>query len=107
MTERETELIQNLESAMADISVSAVVDLCKEFLFPRKEFEKAELLLLERVGIQPLATSKIIDLTLGQLYIELDEIPRAKRFLTEASSSKVTEISSKAHEILETLSNSS
>lgn len=107
MTERETELTNDLLSASADTSVKAAVDLCHEYLFPRKEFEKAELLLLERVGIQTFAANKVVDLTLAELYLHLEETPRAKRFLAVAKTSGLAEISEKAEELLASIESSS
>jgi len=103
MTEREEELRESLKSSNAETSVNAALDLVKEFLFPRKEFTTAELILLERIGLQSTYHGNPIELALGQLYIGLEEFPRAKRFLEVAKSSKNEEISSQALVLLETI----
>jgi hypothetical protein len=107
MTEREEELANNLNSANAETSVLSAIELCDDFLFPRKEFEKAELILLERVGVQTMMMGNIVELALGEVYIGLEELPRAKRFLESAVVSKVEEIRSRAQELLASIESSS
>jgi len=107
MTEREEELTNNLKSADAETSVLCAIELCHDFLFPRKEFEKAELILLERVGVQAMMMGNIIELALGEVYIGLEEFPRAKRFLEPAAASKIEEIRTRAQELLASIESSS
>ena len=107
MTERETELTENLTSANAETSIRAAVDLCNEFLLPRKEFIKAELILLERLGLQGISFGNVIELTLGKTYIGLEELPRAMRFLEVVTSSSNEQTSTEAKELLESIQSSS
>ncbi|CAN2189702.1 hypothetical protein MCEMRE217_00489 [Candidatus Nanopelagicaceae bacterium] len=107
MTERETELIENVASKSAETSISAVVDLCNEFLLPRKEFAKAELLLLEQVGLQTISSGNVIELTLAKTYIGLEELPRAKRFLEVVISSSSEQTSAEAKDLLASMQSSS
>lgn len=104
MTERELELTEKTDSADSTVAIEAAVALCKEFLFPRNEFEKAEYLLFGLAGFQSSSLGFIIELTLGEAYIGMKELARAKRFLEIASASGVESVQSEATRILETIS---
>ena len=107
MTERESELTLKSKSPIAATAIEATVALCREFLFLRKEFEAAEILLLERVGIQGSTFGYILELYLGELYISMNEISRARRFLEYASSSADDSIREHAKELLKSLEGAS
>jgi hypothetical protein len=100
MTQRETELLEQSQSENVKTSIEATVALCKEILFPRGDYEKAEFLLLEKVGLQGSIFGYILELTLGEAYISMKEISRAKRFLEIAQSSEEETIRTKATELI-------
>ncbi len=104
MTDRELELTEKTESADSIIAIEAAVALCKEFLFPRKEFEKAEYLLFGLAGLQVNSLGFVIELTLGEAYIGMDEGARAKRFLEIARSSAIDSVQGEATRLLGTIS---
>jgi hypothetical protein len=103
MTDREIELLEDCKHEDAERAVNAVVALCKEFLFVRKEYERAEFLLLEKVGIQSPRAGYILELNLGETYLEMNELTRAKRFLEIASASRVDVTKDRASELLKAL----
>lgn len=104
MTDRELELTEKTESTDSTIAIEAAVALCKEFLFPRKEFERAEYLLFGLAGFQSNSLGFIIELTLGEAYIGMGEITRAKRFLEIALASGIDSVQGEATGLLETIS---
>jgi hypothetical protein len=104
MTDRELELTELAQSTDSTIAIESAVALCKEFLFARKEFEKAELILFELAGFQGKSLGYIIELTLGQVYIGMGESTRAKRFLEIARASTVDRVRGEAVRLLETIS---
>jgi hypothetical protein len=103
MTDRESELTQLAKGDDIIVAVESGVALCKEFLFVRGEFEQAEYLLFGLAGIQSTALGYIIELTLGEAYIGMDERTRAQRFLEIAQDSRVDSVRIEATRLLETL----
>jgi hypothetical protein len=107
MTEQEKQLRQDLLSADFETRITAAVSLTENILFERNDFEESELILLDVLGFQSPKSGNIIELMLGQLYIKMNELPRAKRFLLIAQSSRDEVVMQKAKELLEFTSNSS
>lgn len=99
MTNRESELLENLRSPNVDISIESAVNLCHEFLFPREALEEAEYLLLEQVGLQRTLHGNIIELTLAETYFKMGEFSRGTRFLETARNSNVDSVRQKACEL--------
>jgi hypothetical protein len=107
MTEQEKQLRQDLLNADFETRITAAVSLTENILFERNDFEESELILLDVLGFQSTKSGNIIELMLGQLYIKMSELPRAKRFLLIAQSSRDEVVMQKAKELLEFTSNSS
>lgn len=101
MTTREEQLLEDSKSLNIDTSIEAVVNLCKEFLFPRSEYEKAEYLLFEKVGFQVSTHGYILEITLAEGYFKMGEISRAKRFLETALLSSLDSVRDKASQLRE------
>ena len=80
--------------------IAAAVALCTVFLFAKEAFEEAELILLEKVGLQSLQDGYVIELTLGDLYIRMKENSRAARFLTVAGTSPNEAIRQQANNLM-------
>ena len=104
MTNRETELREELESGAPATAVATAVALCREFLFDAGSNEEAEKVLLDALGKQSKEDGYIVQLLLAQLYIKMGETPRARRLLTHPLESSNEEIMSLATQLLETLS---
>jgi hypothetical protein len=107
MTDQEKQLRDDLLSSNFETRIQAAVALTESFLFERNDFEEAEMVLLGVLGLQSPASGNIIELTLGQLYLKMDELPRAKRFLLIAQSSRNESIKGKASELLDFTTSSS
>jgi hypothetical protein len=99
MTNRESELLENLKSSNVDTAIESAVSLCHEFLFPRGAFEEAEYLLFEQAGLQGTFHGNIIELTLAETYFKMGEFSRGTRFLETARSSNVDSVRQKASEL--------
>jgi thioredoxin-like negative regulator of GroEL len=103
MTNRETELREELESGAPATAVATAVALCREFLFDAGSYEEAEKVLLDVVGKQSKEDGYIVELHLAELYLKMDESPRARRLLTHPLESSNEEVKSLATQLLETL----
>jgi len=103
MSGRELMLRDKVASDKSTEGVAAAVELCTEFLFANEAFEEAELILLDKVGLQSLQDGFVLELTLGDLYIRMKEDSRASRFLAVASGSSNEVIKRRADELLEKL----
>jgi hypothetical protein len=103
MSDRELILREKVASDQSSEGITAAVELCTEFLFAKESFEEAELILLEKVGLQSLRDAFTLELTLGDLYIRMKENSRATRFLAIASNSSNEVIKRRADELLEKL----
>jgi hypothetical protein len=87
MSERELELRNKVANGESNEAIASAIALCTEFLFVREDFEEAELILLEKVGLQSFKDGYALELTLGDLYIRMEENSRASRFLDIARTS--------------------
>lgn len=105
MTSREEELREILKDTDDEKAIQAAIDLCKEILFVNKNYGAAENVLLEVVGRQSLRDGYIIQVLLGELYINIGEITRAKRFLNTATNSSKDDVKKMADELLKTIEN--
>jgi hypothetical protein len=103
MSDRELMLRDKVANDQSSEGIAAAVELCTEFLFAREALEEAELILLEKVGLQSLRDAFTLELTLGDLYIRMRENSRASRFLSIARSSSDGAIKQRANELLEKL----
>lgn len=103
MTNQENELRAQLKDADQEIAVKAAVKLCREILHPESRWEESEMVLLGAVGLQSPSDGQIINLLLGQTYVQMDEIPRAIRFFERAAESSDSEIKSQAENSLNEL----
>lgn len=88
MTDREAELREMLNNADDQTLVETAVALVDEFLIARGDLEAIEMTLLRVLGRQGSTAGLSIHLKLGELYIQMGEPSRAKRFLTIATSSR-------------------
>ena len=98
MTQREDERRETALHGQQGDAIQATVDLANEFLIPAGSFVEAEQLLMEKIGLQTLREGHILELTLGELYIRMQEISRARRFLEVAKSSGIELVSQRASE---------
>lgn len=103
MNEREETLRYRIAKGFPADAITSAIELCNDFLIPRGDFEEAEFLLLEKIGLQTLKEGFILELTLGELYVKIQEIPRAKRFLEVAVKSGIESIRTQAATVLEGL----
>ena len=103
MTDEEAKLREEVLLGNSMQSVPAAVALAKDYLIPAGKYEDAESVLFDVAGLQISATGHLVQLTLGELYIKMNELPRAERFLNIAASSSEDEIRRKATELLESL----
>jgi thioredoxin-like negative regulator of GroEL len=105
MTEREAQLQEEVLLGNSTQSVPAAVELVRDYLIPAGKFEEAESVLFDVAGLQLSATGHLIQLTLGELFIKMNELPRAERFLTIAARSSEDEVRAEANRLLESLKN--
>jgi hypothetical protein len=103
MSQREIELRETALHGQQGEAIQATVDLVNEFLSPAGSFVEAEQLLMEKIGLQTLREGHILELTLGELYIAMKEISRARRFLEVAKASGIESITQRAGEQLANL----
>jgi thioredoxin-like negative regulator of GroEL len=99
MTNRERELREELESGAPATAVATAVALCREFLFISGEHDEAERLLLDALGKQSKEDGYIVQLLLAELYLKMDETPRAQRLLKFPLESSNEEIKSMAMQL--------
>ena len=99
MTVNEVDLMDALKSDNDEKVIQAAISLCREFLFPSHKYSEAEFILLEAIGRQSNQDGYIIQLLLAELYINIGEISRAKRFLAQASKSSNEDVKKKADEL--------
>ena len=101
MTKSEKELRTELHDQDSTIAVTSTVALVKEHLIPQGRFEESESLLLNALGLQNVQAGFVVQLTLGELYNQMNEISRARRFLSWAAESSKQEISDEANRLLQ------
>jgi hypothetical protein len=101
MTKSEEGLRAELHHQDAKIAVSAAVSLVKEYLIPQGRLEESESVLLTALGLQVVDSGLIVQLTLGEVYTKMNEVPRARRFLSWATESSRQEISEEANRLLQ------
>ena len=99
MTNRETELREELESGAPATAVATAVALCREFLFVSGAFDEAEKVLLDAVGKQSKEDGYIVELHLAELYLKMDESLRAQRLLKFPLASSNDEVKRLATEL--------
>jgi len=107
MSDEEKKHREDLLSSNFETRVDAAVALTELFLLERNDLEESEVVLLDVLGLQSPSAGYVIELTLGRVYIKMDELPRAKRFLLTAQTSKDEVIAREATEFLEFIENSS
>jgi thioredoxin-like negative regulator of GroEL len=103
MTSRETELRDGLKSTVESEVLKAGLELANDHLIPRGDFAEAETILLEVLGLQTYSDGFIVQLSLAELYIKMDEIPRAKRFLKTVATSSNEANKTKADALIKDL----
>ena len=101
MTENESKLRELVTSDNASEAIDSAVTLYTAFLSVRGELEEAEFFLLSVIGLQSISHGFIVELSLGEIYLDMKEYPRAKRFLEVAEKSSQEAISKRATELLE------
>jgi tetratricopeptide (TPR) repeat protein len=101
MTENETKLRESVVSDNASEAIDAAVSLYTAYLAVRGELEEAEFFLLSVIGLQAISHGFIVELSLGEIYLDMKEYPRAKRFLEVALKSSQESVSKRASELLE------
>jgi len=99
MIEEEVQLHEATKSDDFPIAIESALLLCSNFLYVRGELTDAEIVLLTVLGKQSVADGYVIELNLAEIYLKMDEIPRAKRFLETAQSSKVESVYHRAVEL--------
>jgi len=99
MTTREEQLRDELKSADDQIAVDAAVALWSDLLSNVKAYEEAETVLLGVLGKQSTADGFMVQLCLAELYVHLNEHPRALRFLKLPLTSSIDLIKKAAEEM--------
>jgi hypothetical protein len=84
MTSREEELRASLKSSVEADVLKAALELANDLLIPRGDYVEAETILLEVVGLQTHSDGYVVQRSLGELYIFMQEFARSERFLTIA-----------------------
>jgi tetratricopeptide (TPR) repeat protein len=97
----ETNLRELVIGDNASEAIDAAVSLYTAYLSVRSELEEAEFFLLSVIGLQAISHGFIVELTLGEIYLNMKEYPRAKRFLEVAVKSSQESVSKRASELLE------
>ena len=87
--------------------IDSAIALYKNYLSGRGDLEEAEYFLLIVVGLQSTSHGFIVELTLGEIYFEMKEYPRARRFLEVAQTSTQEPVSQRANEVLELIEKAS
>ena len=105
MTATELQLRETIAGNDWSAAIDAAVSLYRNFLSIRGDYVEAELVLLSVLGLQSTANGFIIELTLGEIYIEMNELSRAKRFLETAQASSQEFLRQRASELLAGLEN--
>lgn len=85
MTTREEELRGKLTSHNEAEVLKAALELANELLIPRGDYAEAETILLEVLGIQTHSDGFVVQRSLGELYIFMQEFSRSERFLAIAA----------------------
>jgi hypothetical protein len=80
--------------------IDSAIALSRNYLSGRGDLEEAEYFLLSVAGLQSTSHGFIVELNLGEIYFEMKEYPRARRFLEVARSSAQEPVSQKASEVL-------
>lgn len=99
MIEEEVQLHEATKSDDFSLAIESALLLCSNFLYLRGELANAEIVLLGVLGKQSISDGYVIELNLAELYLKLDEIPRAQRFLEAAQSSRVESVHNRAAEL--------
>jgi hypothetical protein len=99
MNEEEVKLREAIKGDDFSLAVESALLLCSNFLYLRGELADAEIVLLEVLGKQSITDGYVIELNLAELYVKIDEIPRAKRFLETAQGSRVESVNNRAGEL--------
>ena len=100
MKENEDKLRELVIGDNASEAIDAAVSLCTAYLSVRGELEEAEFYLLSVLGLQSISHGFIVELSLGEIYLDMKEYPRATRFLEVAVTSKQESVSKRAIELL-------
>lgn len=100
MTENEIKLRELVTSDNASEAIDSAINLYTTYLSVRGELEEAEYILLSVIGLQSNSHGYIVELSLGEIYLQMKEYPRAKRFLEIAQESPQEAISKRASELL-------
>ena len=101
MTENESKLRELVISENSSEAIDSAVTLYTAYLSVRGELEEAEFFLLSVIGLQSMSHGYIVELSLGEIYLQMKEYPRAKRFLEIAQASSQEVVSKRAGELLE------
>ena len=88
-------------------AIDSAIALYKNYLSGRGDLEEAEYFLLSVAGLQGTAHGFIVELTLGEIYFEMKEYPRAKRFLEVARTGTQEPVIQRANEVLELIEKAS
>ena len=99
MIEEEVQLREATESDDFPKAIESALLLCSNFLYVRGELTDAEIVLLAVLGKQSITDGFVIEQNLAEIYLKMDEIPRAKRFLETAQGSKVESVRNRAAEL--------
>lgn len=105
MSQREEELLIDIAGSDDSKAVAAALELACDFYIPRQRYVEAERVLLEVIGKQVVKDGLIVELRLGELYLKIKELPRAKRFLERVLESKDEELRNAAKELVKALNN--
>ena len=101
MTESEVKLRELAKGKNAGEAIDSAITLYKDYLSVRGDFEEAEFFLLSVIGLQSISHGFIVELSLGEIYMEMKEYPRAKRFVEVARTSSQESVSKRASDVLE------
>ena len=101
MKKKETKLRELINGENASEAIDSAIALYKDYLSSRGNLEEAEYFLLSVAGLQGLSHGYIVELTLGEIYFEMKEYPRAKRFLDISRTSAQESVSQRANEMLD------
>lgn len=101
MSLTEEELRSFLDSNDPATVVEFSLKLCEIVLMPNNRYEDAEDVLFSALGLQSSQSGFIVELTLGKLYLLMNENSRAARFLKYAELSLDSAIKAEANTLLE------
>ena len=107
MKKEETKLRELIIGENANEAIDSAITLYKKYLSGRGDLEEAEYVLLSVAGLQGISHGYIVELTLGEIYFEMKEYPRAKRFLDVSRTSAQEPVSQRANEVLDLIEKAS